>query len=117
MTDPIPLEELSRALLAAAGESGARRSSRTVVGGRDYVMRQTLIALLADGALAEHESPGEATLHVLQGHVALESASASAHVRAGDLVEIPQERHSLRALEDSVVLLTAVPREHVAPTA
>jgi len=33
--------------------------------------------------------------------------------RTGDLIEVPPTRHELLALEDSVVLLTAVPRAHL----
>lgn len=116
MTDPISLAQLSDDLLSDAKESPARRSARTVVGGHDCVMRQTLIALLADSALAEHDSPGEATIQIIQGHVTLEWDAGNAQGRTGDLIEIPPKRHSLHAIEDSVVLLTAVPREHVAAT-
>ncbi len=113
MTEPVSLAQLSEELLSDANGSRARRSARTIVGGHDYIMRQTLIALLADSSLAEHESPGEATLHVIRGHVSLDWDAGSAQGRTGDLIEIPRKRHSLHALEDSVVLLTAVPREHV----
>jgi quercetin dioxygenase-like cupin family protein len=36
-----------------------------VFGGREHVLRQTLIALAAGHQLDEHDSPGEATVHVL----------------------------------------------------
>ncbi|WP_425308302.1 LuxR family transcriptional regulator [Ammonicoccus fulvus] len=114
MIDPISLAQLSEELLADAGGSRARRSARTVVGGHDHIMRQTLIALLVDSSLAEHDSPGEATLHVIKGRLSLEWDMGNVQGRTGDLIEIPRERHSLHAIEDSVVLLTAVPREHVA---
>jgi quercetin dioxygenase-like cupin family protein len=40
--------------------------------------------------------------------VRLASSSTSWEGRSGDLLVVPQERHSLEALEDSAVLLTVV---------
>ncbi|MDQ3359773.1 MAG: LuxR family transcriptional regulator, partial [Actinomycetota bacterium] len=62
---------------------------------------------LVEGAvLAEHENPGEATVHVLRGRVRLLAGEVSWDGIAGDLLIIPDARHSLQALEDSAVLLT-----------
>ena len=52
------------------------------------------------------ENPGEATLHVLRGRVRLACGDDSWEGSKGDLIEVPNARHSLYALEDSVVLLT-----------
>lgn len=82
----------------------------TVIGGHEHAMRQTVIALVAGGDLAEHENPGEATLHVLTGRVQLRTEDDSWDARSGDLIEIPPGRHSVHAEEDSVILLSAVPR-------
>jgi quercetin dioxygenase-like cupin family protein len=60
--------------------------------------------------MAEHENPGEASLIVLTGRVAVMSDGQTWDARTGDLVEIPPARHALRAVEDSAVLLTAVPK-------
>ena len=79
---------------------------RTVHGGHEHALRQTLIALTAGSALAEHDSPGEATLQVLRGRVRLTTADQSADAAAGDLLLIPSQRHALTALDDSAVLLT-----------
>lgn len=117
MADLTSLDDLSQELLDAAATKGSGRSSTTVTGGRDHIMRQTVIALLAGEELAEHDSPGEATLQVLRGRVDLQAGSDSWEAKAGDLVGIPPHRHSLHALEDSVVLLTAVPRQHLESTA
>lgn len=70
------------------------------------MLRQTLIALTADTTMAEHESPGDATLLVVVGRVRLSSGSDEWEGRAGDLLVIPAARHTLDALEDSAVLLT-----------
>ena len=105
------LTALSRQHLAKARESSNGRSAHTVYGGHEHVLRQTLVALTAGSALDEHSSPGEATLQVLQGRVELVSATATWDGAPGDHLTIPSARHSLNAVEDSVVLLTvAVPR-------
>lgn len=93
---------------AAAQSSG--RAARTVYGGHETCLRQTVIALVAGQELTEHENPGEATVHVLNGRVRLDGATSSWEGRSGDLLIVPPEKHSLAALEDSAVLLTAVNR-------
>lgn len=107
------LQTLADELLARAGDSHARRASRTVIGGRSHRMRQTVVALCGGAELAEHETPGEATLFVLAGHVELVAGEESWQARRGDLIDIPPRRHSLLARQDSAVLLTALPREFV----
>ena|SRR5579875_2598703 len=112
MTRKLSLDATAREQLDAARRADAHRAASTVVGGHEHVMRQTVVALVAGAELAEHENPGEATVQVLLGRVQVVAGSDSWDARVGDLVEIPPERHSLRALEDSAVLLTAVPRRH-----
>ena len=51
---------------------------------------------------------GEATLLVLSGRVELRSNDVMWSGRSGDLLHVPDDRHSLHALEDSAVLLTVV---------
>jgi quercetin dioxygenase-like cupin family protein len=104
------LDAIAREQLEAAARADSARASTTVVGGHEHVMRQTVIALTAGAVLAEHENPGEASIYVIVGRVDLQVGKDSWQARTGDLVEIPPARHSLRAIEDSAVLLTAVPR-------
>lgn len=102
----VPLGSLADELLAQARTAHAGRGARTVYGGADHGLRQTAIALTEGSELAEHESPGEATLQVLVGRVRLVSDLGTVEASAGDLVAIPDARHSLAALADAVVLLT-----------
>jgi len=108
--DTISLTTLVDEHLAAARTAGSGRSAHTVHGGHEHALRQTVIALTAGSGLAEHNSPGEATLQVLRGRVRLTTGGQSAEVAAGDLLVIPPERHSLDALDDSAVLLTVALR-------
>jgi len=102
------LTALARQQLKLAATASNGRSSSTVYGGHEHQLRQTVIALLAGQALSEHENPGEATIHVLQGRVRLASGETSWEGSAGDLLIVPDARHGLEALEDSAVLLTVV---------
>ncbi|MDN5894663.1 MAG: cupin domain-containing protein [Nocardioides sp.] len=102
----VTLTALARHQLEIALNASNGRSAHTVFGGHEHIMRQTMIALRAGSALQEHESPGDATVHVLQGRVNLVAGEVKWNGLAGDLLIIPEARHSLEAIEDSVVLLT-----------
>lgn len=106
----LSLDALARELLKRAAEAAGGRNAQTVVGGHERVLRQTVIAMVKDATLAEHANPGEASLHVLRGRVVLTSADRSWEGRDGDLIVIPDSPHSLRALQDSAVLLTVAKR-------
>ena len=105
--DTSALSEVSATLLDEARGSSANRAARTLHGGTGHTLRQTVIALLADSSLSDHENPGEATLQVLVGRVRLSWPDDAVDLDAGEHVVIPQERHGLLALSDAVVLLTA----------
>jgi quercetin dioxygenase-like cupin family protein len=107
--DALARELLSRATEGeASGAASGSRAAQTVVGGHEKALRQTVIALAKDAALAEHVSPGEATLYVLRGRVTLSAGAESWEGRDGDLLVIPDAPHSLTAVADSAVLLTVV---------
>jgi quercetin dioxygenase-like cupin family protein len=99
---------LARHELAEAREVSSGRSAKTVFGGHEHQLRQTVMALRAGESMGEHENPGEATLQVLSGRVLLKSGDVSWNGSPGDLMTIPDGRHSLDAIEDSVILLTVV---------
>ncbi|WP_199433757.1 LuxR family transcriptional regulator [Qaidamihabitans albus] len=100
------LDALARELLKLATGSPQGRSAKTVYGGHEHVLRQSILTLTSGNTLAEHENPGEAALFVLRGRVRLHAAGISWEGRHGDLIVIPQSRHRVEALEDSAVLLT-----------
>ncbi|MBL1098291.1 cupin [Streptomyces coffeae] len=83
----------------------------------DGPLRQSVIAMVSGCELDEHNAPPAASLQVLHGHVRLTSTGgATTDLIAGQVLRIPHERHGLRALEDSVVLLTAVTATVGCPT-
>jgi quercetin dioxygenase-like cupin family protein len=94
-------------LLERAAAASAGRAARTLVGGAGVALRQTLLALRQGVQLAEHESPGAATLQVLRGRVRLVTDGEQRwELGQDDHLPIPPTRHRLEGLEDCVVLLT-----------
>src|SRR5665213_1600803 len=107
----LSLTALAREQLELAKASSSGRSSSTVYGGHEFVLRQTMIARAGGQSLHEHESPGEATVHVLRGKVRLAAGETSWDGSPGDLLIVPDSRHSLEAIDDAVVLLTVAKRQ------
>ncbi|WP_432150106.1 cupin [Streptomyces sp. bgisy029] len=100
------LNALADEHLTAARASAHGRSAHLLI--QEPPLRQTVIALTSGSALDEHNAPPAASLLVLRGTVRLTAGSGDAELPAGTLHPIPQERHGLLALDDAVVLLTAV---------
>ena len=106
----LSLQATARELGSQAATSANGRSARTVYGGHEATLRQTVIAMTAGTHLAEHENPGDATVQVISGRFRLESGTDTWEGRQGDLLRIPRARHALHCLEDGAVLLSAAAR-------
>ena len=115
----LSLDALAREQLHVARQASSGRSARTVYGGHEHGLRQTVIALAAGGLLTEHRNSDEATVQVLRGRVRMHSDGNCWEGRAGDLLFVPQAAHDVEALEDSAFLLTVTKlgdrRAHAAP--
>lgn len=108
--ESVSLTSLGSEKLAEARQARSGRAAHTIHGGHDHDLRQTLVALVAGQGLAEHDSPGEATLQVLQGHVRLTAGDDAWEGNVGDHLTIPPVRHALDSIEDSVIMLTVAKR-------
>ena len=106
----LSLQALAREQMASAATASSGRSARTVYGGHEHVLRQTVIALTAGSSLSEHDNPGDTTILVLSGRVRLVVGENSWEGRESDLLLIPSARHSLLAVDDATVLLSAAPK-------
>lgn len=98
------LQAMGEEQLERAREASNGRASTTVHHGAR--LRQTLVALTAGTRLGEHQSPGDATVLCLRGHVALNVGDREIDVPEGTLADVPPQRHDLVAREDSLVVLT-----------
>ncbi|WP_257943909.1 LuxR family transcriptional regulator [Brevibacterium aurantiacum] len=97
------LGELAEELLQKARGASSGRAAHSVYSGR--YLKQALLTLTAGTTMAEHDSPPEATLQVLQGSVALSSAEESWDLRAGDIMTIPPEGTDARRGDNRGVTL------------
>jgi quercetin dioxygenase-like cupin family protein len=117
-SDCTDLMALADQLLDQASRDGARRAARTLPHPVDG-LRQTVIALADGASLAEHESPGPASLQVLRGRARLVAGDEVVDLGPHQHAAIPPRRHALHATGDTVVLLSvalAVPgREPAVP--
>lgn len=65
------------------------------------------IVLLVGKEMHEHKVPGEITVQCIEGHLEFRAFEKVLMLAPGDLVHLPaSELHSLKAIEDSSVLLT-----------
>lgn len=110
--DKISLEAKARELAHKAAEASSSRAADTVFGGHEKRMRQTVIALRAGAELAEHQSPGEATLLVITGRLRLVCGDTTWSGRQWDHLVIPDAPHSVEAETDTTFLLTVSMSEH-----
>ncbi|MET9432206.1 MULTISPECIES: cupin [unclassified Streptomyces] len=100
------LNDIAEEHLKAAHADEHGRSTNLIL--RDAPLRQTVIALTAGTTLDEHNPPPASSLQVLRGVVAVTAASGDTELTMGALYLLPHERHGLRAVTDTAVLLTTV---------
>lgn len=106
--DSSNLPALVDQLIGTAHRTRSGRASQTLHGDSSHRLRHTVIALVAGRELAEHESPDEGSVQVLHGRVTLTAGEEQWKGKRGDLVSLPNARHSLSAQQDSAILLTVI---------
>lgn len=104
--DVVALGTLTDDLLAKAAATSSGRATQAFHAAPGGVLTKVVLALMAGKGLSEHENPGEAFLQVLRGRLRLSAGDEQWELAAGDFVAIPQQRHAVLALEDSVAALT-----------
>jgi quercetin dioxygenase-like cupin family protein len=104
--DVASINALAEDQLSAAESADSGRSSVTVYGRTGARLRQTVVALAAGQIMAEHKSPGDASVLCLRGRVQLRSAGNHTELGPGDFVGVPPQRHDVAAIEPSVLLLS-----------
>lgn len=110
-----PLTALVDGLLSRALNASSRRNMRTIDGGRPHLLYQSVIALACGQRIEEHDHPGEATVQVLRGRVRVTAGDDTTDVSTGQLLIVPDVRHSVTALEDAALLLTVAKRTMPTP--
>ncbi|MBI4502573.1 MAG: hypothetical protein HY700_15610 [Gemmatimonadetes bacterium] len=70
-------------------------------------MTVVLTALKAGSVMHEHQASGPVTIHVISGKIGIDFVGECVEVCGGELVTVdPLVAHEVKALEESVVLLT-----------
>ncbi|WP_129839940.1 cupin [Streptomyces sp. RFCAC02] len=101
------ITELADEHLALARDADHGRSAHLFL--RDGPLRQSVIALTAGSVLEEHDAPPASSIQILRGRVRLvASDGVAADLEAGHIMQVPHSRHTLTAVHESVVLMTAV---------
>lgn len=108
----ISIEALARQQLAAAVGAGGRRAADTVYGGHEKSLRQTVIGMLKGTYLGEHDNHDDATVYVISGRIRLWVGEDFWEARIGDLLIVPDARHSFEVLEDSALLMSVAKRPY-----
>lgn len=106
----LSLEAKARELSQKAATSTSGRAADTIFGGHERRLRQTIVSLRAGSSMAEHDSPGEATLLVISGRLWLVAGETRWPGREWDYLVIPDAPHSVEAEVDTTFVLTVAMR-------
>jgi len=104
--EPVSLVSIGATLRSKAADASSGHSAQSIGHDESSRLRQTVIALRGGSALSDHESPGSASLQVIDGTVELHTADHRWTCTAGDIIQIPPARHGVDAVTDALVLLT-----------
>lgn len=109
--DKLSLQAKARELAEKASGLKSGRASDTIYGGHHRRLRQTVVALRAGAKMAEHDSPGEATLLVISGRLWLQAGENRWFGREWGYLIVPSAPHSVEAETDATFVLTVATRD------
>jgi quercetin dioxygenase-like cupin family protein len=105
------LEAVARRLLAE--DHPARDGHRQITLFQREHITHVVFAFERDGHLPEHVTPGLVTIHVHRGRIHVDEAGRAHDLTAGRVLVLdPGVPHSVRAREESVMLLTVHLERH-----
>lgn len=107
LAGPIMTFDLQEQIRALRGEDtyARGRAGRTLA--KSGRFRLTLVAMAADNEIGTHQADSPMTLHVLEGSIQFRAAGESHELSAGQVLFFgPGDAHDIRALEESVLLIT-----------
>ena len=97
--------ETADRILARAKEAPHGRHAEILV--REGPLRQSMLAIAAGSELEEHNSPPAGSIYLLRGAIRV-TGEETTDIGAGELHTLTHYRHAVKAIEDSVFLLTTV---------
>jgi quercetin dioxygenase-like cupin family protein len=106
---PVELSAVGDRLLDEARANANGRSAVTLTPSEGGPLKQTLLAIAGGRELAEHPAPGPSSIQIVRGAGVLTCDGNELRLTAGQWAPVPLERHTLRAEEDLVALLTVAP--------
>lgn len=84
---------------------GSRRKTETVA--REAGVSVVVMAMEAGDEIKQHLAPGTVSIHALRGHISINADNVDFDVRPAQVVFLqPSTPHSVRAVEQSVIVLT-----------
>lgn len=106
---PVAIDDIDRELRQDSQYQHSGHAARTLIRVPD--LRVVLMVMKAGSQIAEHHAPASASLHVLHGHVRLNTPEDTVELGAGSLFLLEQGmKHSVEAAQDSAFLLTLAVR-------
>jgi quercetin dioxygenase-like cupin family protein len=108
LAGPLLTFDLQEQLTELRGEESYKRSGRA---GRTLAksgrLRLVLVAMAPDNSISTHQADSPLTVHVLQGHIRFRAGQGEHELREGQVLFFgPGDAHDIRAVAESVLLLT-----------
>ncbi|HET7322682.1 MAG TPA: cupin domain-containing protein [Longimicrobiaceae bacterium] len=97
--------EIAKELRAEDSYRRSGRAGRTLA--KSGRLRVTMVAMEEGNVIGTHQADSPMTLQLLQGHIRFRANDEEHEMKAGELLFFgPGDAHDIRALEETVLLLT-----------